>query len=120
MKIVLISAVLMLFFVPPTQTSIPRKSAEGDPKSGAFSSAPYGIAKKSPPKATRGAGKVILVLRTRDLQITVFGGGTESLYTIKTETGSLLAKRINGAALKVHFPELHDVVHGVAWAGPSR
>ena len=64
------------------------------------------------------AGKVILVLQTRDNLVTVRStGGEELQYSVTTLQGIALADRISVADLKSRFPELHDVVTGIAWAG---
>ena len=63
-------------------------------------------------------GKVILVLQTRDNLVTVRStGGEELQYSVTTLQGIALADRISVADLKSRFPELHDVVTGIAWAG---
>ncbi len=62
-------------------------------------------------------GKLILVLRTRHHRISVYGGGRSPKYTVHTEKGVLLSKKIDGAALKAKYPALHPIVTGVAWAG---
>ena len=63
-------------------------------------------------------GKVILVLQTRDNLVTVRStGGKESRYSVSTLQGIALADGLSPADLKNRFPELHDVVTGIAWAG---
>jgi hypothetical protein len=63
-------------------------------------------------------GKVILVLQTRDHQVTVRSSvGGELRYSVATPQGFALADRLSVADLKSRFPELHDVVTGIAWAG---
>ena len=63
-------------------------------------------------------GKVILVLQTRDHQVTVrSSGGDELRYSMATPQGIALADGLSVADLKSRFPELHDVVTGIAWAG---
>jgi hypothetical protein len=65
-------------------------------------------------------GKVILVLQTRDHRVTVrsSGGGSEELrYSVATLQGIALADGLSVADLKSGFPELHEVVKGIAWAG---
>ena len=63
-------------------------------------------------------GKVILVLQTRDHRITVYGGkGAESHYSVATLQGIALAEGLSVNELKSRFPDLHDIVTGIAWAG---
>ena len=63
-------------------------------------------------------GKVILVLQTRDHQVTVRSSvGDELRYSVATPQGFALADGLSAADLKSRFPELHDVVTGIAWAG---
>lgn len=63
-------------------------------------------------------GKVILVLQTRDNLVTVRStGGEELQYSVTTLQGIALADALSVADLKNRFPELHDVVTGMAWAG---
>ena len=63
-------------------------------------------------------GKVILVLQTRDNLVTVRStGGKESRYSVATLQGIALADGLSPVDLKNRFPELHDVVTGIAWAG---
>jgi hypothetical protein len=63
-------------------------------------------------------GKVILVLQTRDNLVTVRStGGEELRYSVATLQGISLADGLSTVDLKNRFPELHDVVTGIAWAG---
>jgi hypothetical protein len=63
-------------------------------------------------------GKVILVLQTRDNLVTVRGtGGEELRYSVATLQGIALADGLSTVDLKNRFPELHDIVTGIAWAG---
>ena len=63
-------------------------------------------------------GKVILVLQTRDNLVTVRStGGEELRYSVATLQGIALADGLSTVDLKNRFPELHDVVTGIAWAG---
>jgi hypothetical protein len=63
-------------------------------------------------------GKVILILQTRDHLVTVrSAGGEESRYSVATLQGIALADGLSAADLKSRFPEVHDVVTGIAWAG---
>jgi len=67
------------------------------------------------------AGKVILVLQTRDHLVTVRSSGEEELrYSVATLQGIALADGLSGADLKSRFPELHEVATGIAWAGVGR
>jgi hypothetical protein len=62
--------------------------------------------------------KVILVLQTRDHLVTVRStGGDESRYSVATLHGIALADGLSPVDLKDRFPELHDIVTGIAWAG---
>ena len=66
------------------------------------------------------AGKVILVLQTRDHRVTVRSNGGEELrYSVATLQGIALADGLSVADLKSRFPELHEVVTGIAWAGAT-
>ena len=63
-------------------------------------------------------GKVILVLQTRDHRVTVRSSGGEELrYSVATHQGIALAEALSVTDLKSSFPELHEVVTGIAWAG---
>ena len=63
-------------------------------------------------------GKVILVLQTRDHRVTVRSSGGEELrYSVATLQGIALADGLSTGDLKNRFPELHEVVKGIAWAG---
>ena len=63
-------------------------------------------------------GKVILVLQTRDNLIAVRGNGEEeSRYSVTTLQGVALADNLSVNDLKNRFPELHEIVTGIAWAG---
>jgi hypothetical protein len=63
-------------------------------------------------------GKIILVLQTRDNLVTVRStGGEELRYSVTTLQGIALADGLATVDLKNRFPELHDVVTGIAWAG---
>ena len=63
-------------------------------------------------------GKVILVLQTRDHRVTVRStGGEELCYSVATLQGIALADGLSTVDLKNRFPELHEVVKGIAWAG---
>src|SRR5262245_59007723 len=54
-------------------------------------------------------GKVILVLQTRDHQVTVSSSvGEELRYSVATPQGFALADGLSVADLKSRFPELHD------------
>lgn len=61
--------------------------------------------------------RLIVVLRTRGHRITVYGGNRSPQYTVHDAKGALLAREIDGAALKEKFPALHEVATGVAWSG---
>src|SRR5215510_186574 len=62
-------------------------------------------------------GKVILVLQTRDYLVTVRSKAGENRYSVATLQGIVLAEHASVNELKECFPELHDVVQGIAWAG---
>ena len=61
--------------------------------------------------------KVILVLQTRDNLITVRSSAGGDRYSVATLQGIALAERLSVNELKDCFPELHEVVQGIAWAG---
>lgn len=64
------------------------------------------------------AGKVILMLETRDYRVTVQSGeGNQLRYSVATLQGIALGDGLSALDLKNRFPEVHDVVTGVAWAG---
>jgi len=63
-------------------------------------------------------GKVIVVLQTRCHLVTVRGsGGEQSSYSVATRQGIALADDLSVNDLKNRFPDLHEIVTGVAWAG---
>ena len=62
-------------------------------------------------------GKVILVLQTRDYLVTVRSKAGENRYSVATLQGIVLAEHLSIKKLKDRFPELHEVVQGIAWAG---
>ena len=62
-------------------------------------------------------GKVILVLQTSNNLVTVRSTGEELRYSVATLQGIALADGLLPVDLKNRFPELHDVVTGIAWAG---
>ena len=63
--------------------------------------------------------KVILVLQTRDYLLTVRSRAGENRYSVATLQGIALAERLSMNKLKDRFPELHEVVQGIAWAGAT-
>ena len=62
-------------------------------------------------------GKVILVLQTRDYLVTVRSRAGEKRYSVATLQGIVLAEHLSMKKLKNRFPEVHEVVQGIAWAG---
>jgi len=72
---------------------------------------------KTPKVAKKEQGKVILVLQTRDNLITVRSSRGEHRYSVATLQGIVLAEHLSVNELKHRFPELHEVVQGIAWAG---
>ena len=63
-------------------------------------------------------GKVILVLQTRNNLVTVRSTAAEELrYSVATLHGIALANGLSPVDLKNRFPELHEIVTGIAWAG---
>ncbi len=63
-------------------------------------------------------GKVILVLQTRNNLVTVRStAGEELRYSVATSHGIALADGLSPVDLKNRFPELHEIVTGIAWAG---
>jgi hypothetical protein len=66
---------------------------------------------------TQPAGKVILVLQTREHRITVFSGDQELRYSVATDHGFALAEDLSASDLKGRFPELYEIITGTAWAG---
>jgi hypothetical protein len=64
-------------------------------------------------------GKVILVLQTRDNLITVRSSAGEDRYSVATLQGIALAEHLSVNELKDRFPELHEIVQGIAWAGAA-
>jgi hypothetical protein len=64
------------------------------------------------------AAKVILVLQTREHLITVLSGEKELRYSVVTNKGMALAENLSAPALRSRFPDLHDILTGIAWAGP--
>ena len=81
--------------------------------------APRSVAAKPAPQPE--VGKVILVLQTRDHRVTVRSSAGEELrYSVATLHGIALADGLSAVDLKSRFPELHDIVTGIAWAGSAR
>jgi hypothetical protein len=74
---------------------------------------------KTPKVAKKEQGKVILVLQTRDYLVTVRSRAGEKRYSVATLQGIVLAEHLSVNELKDRFPELHDVVQGIAWAGAT-
>ena len=72
---------------------------------------------KTPKVAKKEQGKVILVLQTRDNLVTVRSKAGENRYSVATLQGIVLAEHLSIKKLKDRFPELHEVVQGIAWAG---
>ena len=73
------------------------------------------------PAAQPEVGKIIMVLQTRDHRVTVRSSGGEDLrYSVATLQGIALADGLSVIDLKSSFPELHEVVTGIAWAGVGR
>ena len=69
------------------------------------------------PKPPVRKGKVILVLQTRDYLVTVRSKAGENRYSVATRQGIVVAEHLSIKKLKDRFPELHEVVQGIAWAG---
>jgi hypothetical protein len=63
------------------------------------------------------AGKIIMVLQTREYRITVMGGEKELRYSVATDQGIALAEKLTVSDLKGRYPDLHDIITGIAWAG---
>ena len=66
------------------------------------------------------AGKVIMILQTRDHRVTVHSSdGKELRYSVATLQGVALADGLSVADLKSRFPQLYEVVasKNPAWAG---
>jgi len=74
---------------------------------------------KTPKVAKKEQGKVILVLQTRDNLIKVRSSRGEHWYSVATLQGIVLAEHLSVKKLKDRFPELHEVVQGIAWAGAT-
>ena len=74
---------------------------------------------KTPKVAKKEQGKVILVLQTRDNLITVRSSRGKHRYSVATLQGIVLAEHLSVKKLKDRFPELHEVVQGIAWAGAT-
>lgn len=72
-----------------------------------------------PKPPVRKQGKVILVLQTRDYLVTVRSKAGENRYSVATLQGIVLAEHLSIKKLKDRFPELHEVVQGIAWAGAT-
>jgi len=69
---------------------------------------------ESNPSRQTSAGLVIGHLETRDRMITVRTGSDGPLYTVKSESGKILAVDLPAGELSDRFPELKDVVeHGI-------
>jgi len=66
---------------------------------------------------TEPEGKVILVLQTREHRITVLSGEQELRYSVATDHGFALAENLTAFDFKGRFPELYEIVTGIAWAG---
>jgi len=71
-----------------------------------------------PPKPSEvKQGRVILVLQTRAYLVTVRSRAGETRYSVATLQGIVLAEHLSMKKLKDRFPEVHEVVQGIAWAG---
>ena len=69
---------------------------------------------------TPSVGRSIVVLQTRDYRVTIFSGQQEPRYSIATDHGIALADNLSASDLQGRFPELHEIIMGIAWAGVSR
>jgi hypothetical protein len=95
------------------------------PKSARSRKQPSLIARAAPsamkplrPAPQAETGQAIVVLRTRDHRITVFStGGQDLRYSVATPEGFALAEGLSADALRDRFPQLLDIVTGIAWAG---
>jgi len=86
-----------------------------------FTAAHTTLSPAARPAPQQEVGKVIMVLQTREHRVTVrSSGGTELRYSVATVHGIVLADGLSVADLKGRFPEVHDVVTGIAWAGVGR
>ncbi len=61
--------------------------------------------------------KAILILQTRNHRLTVYGSEHTSRYSVATSEGLALADQLTATQLQDRFPELHEILTGVAWAG---
>jgi len=90
-----------------------KTSRSGDEKFASGSSS--AVAPK--PTTQLEVGKVILVLETRDHQVTVRSGEEGLRYSVATLQGIALADGLSVMELKDRFPDLHEIATGIAWAG---
>lgn len=67
--------------------------------------------------AAADSAKAILILQTRNHRLTVFGSNNASRYSVATAEGVALADKLTASELQGRFPELHEILTGVAWAG---
>ena len=71
-----------------------------------------------PPKPSEvKQGRVILVLQTRHYLVTVRSRAGENRYSVATLQGIVLAEHLSMKKLKDRFPQVHEVVQGISWAG---
>ena len=106
------TVVLGLFAQP--EFAGPQKASSGKQKFTAARASSVALKPAPQPEV----GKVILVLQTRNNLVTVRStGGEELRYSVATLQGIALAQGLSSVDLKNRFPELHDVVTGIAWAG---
>ena len=99
------------------QLAFARQKTPKAPKNKFVTTANTTVAPK-PPEVKQ--GKVILVLQTRDYLVTVRSKAGENRYSVATLQGSVLAEHLSMKKLKDRFPEVHEVVQGIAWAGVHR
>ena len=68
------------------------------------------LPQESKPSRQTSAGPVIGHLETRDKKITIRTGSDGPLYTVKSESGKILAVDLPAGELSDRFPELKDIV----------
>ena len=108
------SCIVLLAAGLPVQFAFARQKTPKVAKNKFVATANTTVAPKPPAPQQ---GKVILVLQTRDNLVTVRSSAGQNRYSVATLQGIVLAEHVSVNEFKDCFPELYEVVQGIAWAG---